>query len=152
MLTLWRHIFFIKWSMTSKVIRGHIMSSWNFKGDLLLTVPTPLLFFLLLSLSIFSLSCSSLFLFFHPPLPSIPLNQRNNHPTATADKKIWMGNSCSRPSPLLLLLSLYASLSFLSLMFFFSLSLSPPSLLHWLDIHRMPLYLFSLPCSFSLFF
>ena len=113
-------------------------------------LPSPSLFSL--CLSIFSLSCSSIFLFFRPPLPYIPLNRRYNHPTATADKIFLMGNSCLRPSPLLLLLSLYASLSFLSLMFFFSLSLFPPSPLHWLHIHPMPLYLFCLPRSFSLFF
>ena len=103
-------------------------------------------------LYLFSLLFFSLSLFLPLPLSSIPLKRRNNHPTATADKKCLTGNSCSRPSPLLLLPSLYASLSFLSLMFFFSLSLFTPSSLHWLHIHPMPLYLFSLPCSYSLFF
>ena len=89
----------------------------------------------------FSLSCSSLFLFFHPTLPYIPLNRRNNHPTATANKTFLMGNSCSRPSPLLLLLSLYASLSFLSLMFFFSF-LHPPPYIGF--ISTLCLFIFSL--------
>ena len=70
-------------------------------------------------------------------------------------KKISRGNSCSPSlsSPLLLLLSLYASLSFLSLLFLFSLSLfsTPPSPLHRPYIHPMPLYLFSLCCSSPLF-
>ena len=65
------------------------------------------------------------------------------------------GNSCS-PSfsyPFLLLLSLYVSLSFLSLLFISSLflfSILPPPL-HRPYIHPMPLYLFSLPRSSSLF-
>ena len=49
----------------------------------------------------------------------------------------------------------YASLSFLSLSFFSSLHLffiPPPLHLHWPYIHPMPLYLFFLPCSSSLFF
>ena len=116
--------------------------------------PCPPLSFsysLSMPLYLFSLSFFSLSLF-PPPLPSIPLNRRNNHPIAMADKKILVGNSCSRPSPLLLLLSLYASITFFSLMFFFSLSLFPSSPLYWLHIHPMLLYLFSLPRSFSLFF
>ena len=65
---------------------------------------------------------SSLFLFFHPPL-----------------------------TPTLALYPPYASLSFLSLSFFSSLSLfSIPPPLHWPYIHPMPLYLFSLPPSSSL--
>ena len=55
--------------------------------------------------------------------------------------------------PLSFSLSLYASLSFLSLLFFFSLSLfsSPPPPLNQPYIHPMPLYIFSLSCSSPLF-
>ena len=54
-------------------------------SSLTLSMP-PYLFSLLF---FFSLS-----LFSTPPLPSIPLNRRNNHPTSAADKKILTGNSC----------------------------------------------------------
>ena len=65
----------------------------------------------------------------------------------------WNSCSPSLSSPLLLLLSLYASLSFFSLSFFFSISLFsiPSPTLHRPYIHPMPLYLFSLPHSSSLF-
>ena len=116
-------------------------------------LPSPSLT-LSMPLYLFSLSCSSsLFLFFHPLLPSIPLNRLNNQPTAAADKKMLRGNSCLFLSPPLsfsYFLSMplylfsplyssslflffpptlasyppYASLSFLSPSFFFSLFLT----------------------------
>ena len=64
------------------------------------------------------------------------------------------GTLAHRLSPLLSF-SLYTSLSFLSLLFFFSLSLffipPPPPPLNQPYIHHMPLYLFSLSCSSPLF-
>ena len=99
----------------------------------------------------FSLShSSSLFLFFQPPLPSTPLHLCNNQPTAASDKKILRGTLAHRLSPLLPSPSLNLSMP-LNL---FSLSCSPslflffhPSL-HQPYIRPMPLYLFSLSFFF----
>ena len=79
---------------------------------------------------LFSLSLILLlsFSFSRSPLLSTPLNRRNKHPKAVANKKNSRGNSCSPSlsSPLLLFLSLYASISFLSFFFTFSLFFHPP--------------------------
>ena len=108
------------------------------------------LFSLFASLSFFSLS-----LFTPPPLPSTPLHRRYNHTTAAADIKNLRGNSCSPSlsSSLLLLLSLYASLSFLSLSlsFFSSLSSTPSTPISALYPPYASLSLLSPSFFFSLF-
>ena len=104
----------------------------KFQRGSLAHCPSPSLTFSL-CLSIFSLSrSSSLFLFFHPPLPSNPLNRHNNHPTAAAEKKIQWGTLAHHLSPPLsfsysLSMPLYLfSLSLVLLLSFFFSTHSPP--------------------------
>ena len=76
-----------------------------------------------------------------------------------SNKALYVYIFSSNNSSVKLLLSLYIGLIYISTLclFIFSLSLilffpSPPPPLHWPYIHPMPLYLFSLPPSYSLFF